>query len=67
MMARESPVDEYDEATGADSVIFGPSTANQRVESFWSRFGKKFLDIWKPIFIALEADGYWWPDDAEIA
>ena len=42
---------------GKEAHIFGPSTANQRIESFWGRLRQLCLDEWIEFFLEMERNG----------
>jgi len=49
---------------GEKSFRFGPSTANQRIEAFWSIFKRSNMHWWINYFKDMQSDGSWFGDDA---
>ena len=41
-----------------DSVTFGPSTGNQRIERWWLTLRSECVQFWMDLFDKLRADGY---------
>ncbi len=58
---RRLPVDEF---SGEKSFLFGRSTANQRIEAWWSLLRKSCTDWWIKYFKDLRDTGVYQDDDA---
>ncbi|XP_047661982.1 uncharacterized protein LOC113646972 [Tachysurus fulvidraco] len=47
-----------DQLAGERSFIYGKSTANQRIESWWGILGKECVDLWLEYFHQIKDEGY---------
>ncbi|XP_060713398.1 uncharacterized protein LOC132837645 [Tachysurus vachellii] len=49
---------EADQLAGERSFIYGKSTANQRIESWWGILRKECVDLWLEYFHQIKDEGY---------
>jgi hypothetical protein len=59
--------DEMWATSSGDNHLYGPSTANQRIESFWGPIKTSGMQWWKTFFDVMEAgDDYNYRDKREV-
>ena len=54
--------DHIDKYAGRNSYLYGRSTGNQRIESWWGILRKQCIQYWMDIFKQLQYDGYFTGD-----
>lgn len=56
-------LNDNDSMAGQKSFLYGRSTANQRIEAFWSQLRRSFTQRWLNLFKDMSDDGSWDEDD----